>query len=206
MRVVTGIMDRITELLSQDGFRQPSRGIYVRNLDETWRAWLAVDPGSHLLIPTVGIFSEELLNIRTRALKKLGIRWTKRKDGPPLIKINLHQLLDDDAERFRASWSYTAKELQPSVADDVVYCFQKKGYPYIERQTNYAAVFDAIMEGGRGTPALPVYLPMILIKLNRLDLLSRLTVAQRTTAVCEDMSINYEMYVNALLELEGTTE
>jgi hypothetical protein len=132
MKALAEIMSRISESLSDDGFRQPSRGIYVKTWDESWRGWLAVDPGSHLLIPTVGVFSDELLNMRVYALKNLGVRWTKRKDGPPLIKINLHQLMGDDAEdRSKISWFYTGKELQRSVADDVVYCFRKKGYPYV---------------------------------------------------------------------------
>jgi hypothetical protein len=204
MKTLAEIMSRISELLSHDGFRQPSQGIYVKTWDDAWRGWLAVDPGSHLLIPTVGVFSDEILTMRVNALKKLGVRWTKRSDGPPLIKINLHQLVGGDAEdRSKISWFYTGKELQRGVADDVVYCFRKKGYPYIEAHTNYAAILDAVMKDGRGTPALSLFLPMVLIKLRRLDYLSKLVDAQRATPVCEDMSISYEQYVNALRELEG---
>jgi hypothetical protein len=196
-------MDRIAELLAQDGFNQPTHGIYVKSWDETWRGWLGVDPGSHLLIPTVGIFSDELLDMRVRALKKLGVRWRKRKDGPPLININLHQLVQGDAEdRSRISWLYTGTELQRGVADDIVYFFRKRGYPYIEAHASYEAVLGTIMKEGRATPAMPMYLPMILIKLKQLDYLSKFVAANGARVVSPDMSVSYEQYVDALLELE----
>jgi hypothetical protein len=140
--------------------------------------------------------------MRVRVLKKLGVRWKKRKDGPPLIKENLHQLIDDE-DRSRISWFYTGKELQPHVADDVVYLLRKNAYPYIEAHSNLGAILDAVMNKGRATPALPLYLPMILLKLERFDYLSTLINTQKEIAVCQDMSISYRQYINAILEIAG---
>jgi len=203
MRSPTDIMNRIAELLLQDGFCEPTHGIYVKIWDKTWRGWLAVDPGSHLLIPTVGVFSDELLNMRGCALKKLGVSEKKRRDGPPLIQLNLQQLIEgDDNFMSQISWSYTGKALKQSVADDLVYCFRKKAYPYIDAHVSYAAVLDAVKKG-RGSLSIQFYLPMILIKLGLIDDLSKLVDAHWARIVSADMSVNYGQYVNALLELNG---
>src|SRR5262249_39263383 len=180
-----------------------SHGIYVKTWDKTWRGWLAVDPGSHLLIPRVGIFSDELLNMRAAALKKLGGSMKRRGDGPPLILINLQQLVEGDDDCVpRMSWRYTGVPLKLNVADDVVYCFRKKAYPYINEHTSYAAILDAVKKG-RGSPSVQFYLPMILIKLEFFDELSKLVDAHGNRIVSSDMSVNYGKYLRKLLELYG---
>jgi hypothetical protein len=197
------ISERIAVLLAQDGFKQPTRGIFVRPWDECWRGWLTVDRGSHMLLPKVGVFSEELLDVRACALGRIGEVWKKRKDGPPLIMMNLQQLAEGDPDcSQRMTWRYTGEELKPSVSDDVVYCFRKVAYPCIEGHLSYEAVLGAVMKG-RASPALQHFLPIILIKLGRFDDLS--TYLEGWTAKHRDrgtMASDYERYVNALLEMD----
>ena len=85
MSIAKQISDRIAVLLGQDGFKQPTRGIFVRPWNECWRGWLTVDRDSHMLIPNVGVFCEELLDIRAGAMSRIGGDWKRRRDGPPLI-------------------------------------------------------------------------------------------------------------------------
>jgi hypothetical protein len=196
-------MERIAVLLAQDGFKQPSRGIFVRPWDECWRGWLVVDPGSHMLIPKVGVFSEELLDARACALRRVGEVWKKRKDGPPLIMMNLQQLAESDPDcAKRMTWRYTGEKLKPSVADDVVYCFRKKAYPYIEAHLSYEAILDAAMKG-RASPALQHFVPIILIELGRFDDLSTYLEGWKTRhRDYGTMASDYERYVHALLEMD----
>lgn len=197
------ISERIAVLLAQDGFKQPSRGIFVRPWDGCWRGWLVVDRGSHMLLPKVGVFSEKLLDVRACALRRIGEVWKKRKDGPPLIMTNLQQLAESDHDCLqRMTWRYTGEALKPSVADDVVYCFRKVAYPYIEAHLSYEAILGAVMKGG-ASPALQHYVPIILIELGRFDDLS--TYLEGWKAKHRDhemMARDYERYVHALLEMD----
>jgi hypothetical protein len=200
MKVERAIMSRVAELLEQDGFRQPTRDIFVKDWNENWRGWLAVDAGSHLLGPRVGIFSEELENIHASTLRKTGGVWKKRKDGPPLIMINLQQLAENDPDcSQRMTWRYTGEELKQSVAEDVVYCFRKKAYPYIDAHVTYQSILDAAM-AGRASPAFQHFLPIILIKLRRFDDLMTYVAGRKSHLRDNEEVTNFQRYVDALLE------
>lgn len=203
MGASTEIRKRISEELGRDGFSQPGRGIYVKPWDEIWRGWLTIDISTRLLGAVVGIFSKELVDMRARALQRLGSSHV-RQPGPPLIMINLRQLSEcDPATKSRISWTYTGKPLGLSVADDVVHCFRQNGYPYIDAHTSYAAVWDTVRSEGRISPAFPVYLPALLIRLGELELLPKLVESHKDRPVSSDISVNYAQYVRALLEQEG---
>ncbi|WP_316226446.1 hypothetical protein [Bradyrhizobium sp. SZCCHNS3052] len=197
-------LKRIFELLSEDGFRQPSRGIYVKPWIDAWRGWVGIDSGRYSLGPVVGLFNDEFLKASSEALKRLGAPWQHGENGPPLIMINLQQLAEQDAEgTARISWTFSGKALQPSVAEDIVYCIRTFGYPYIQAHTNIEALWRAAVDERRASPAFIMYLPILLIKLGQLDSLRQFVADHRERPVTADLSVNYEQYVGAILELHG---
>ncbi|MGJ4968825.1 MULTISPECIES: hypothetical protein [unclassified Bradyrhizobium] len=201
------ISKRIFELLSEDGFWQPSRGIYVKPWIDAWRGWISIDSGRYNLGPVVGLFNDELLKASSKALKRLGAPWRYGKNGPPLIMINLQQLAEQDSEsRTRISWTYSGEPLQVSVADDIVCCIRTCGYPYIQRHTSIEAVLRAAVDERRASPAFIMYLPILLIKLGQLDTLRQVVAIQRERPVSADLSVSYEQYVDALLELRDGSQ
>ncbi|GLH78263.1 hypothetical protein SSBR45G_31720 [Bradyrhizobium sp. SSBR45G] len=196
------ISKRISESLSEDGFRQPSRGIHVKSWSDAWRGWIGIDSGRYSLGPVVGLFNDEFLKTSSEALKRLGAPWRYGKSGPPLIMINLQQLAEQDADsRERISWTYRGEALEPSVADDIVHCIRTCGYPYIQAHTNIEALWHAAVEEKRASHAFIMYLPILLIRLGRLDALRQVVDVHRERPVSADLSISYKHYVDALLSL-----
>ncbi|MGJ4928759.1 hypothetical protein ACQR1I_06355 [Bradyrhizobium sp. HKCCYLS2038] len=198
------IFKRISEALAEDGFKQPSRRIYVKPWSGVWRGWITIDSGRYSLGPVVGLFNDELLKTSSQALKRLGAPWQTGKNGPPLIMINLQQLAEQDADsQARMSWTYSGKPLQPSVADDIVHCIRTCGYPFIQANTDIEAVWRTAVEERRASPAFIMYLPIFLIRLGQLDSLRKYVAAHRERPISADPSVNYAQYVDALLELHG---
>ncbi|MGJ4887584.1 hypothetical protein ACQR1Y_05305 [Bradyrhizobium sp. HKCCYLRH3099] len=198
------ISKRIFELLSEDGFRQPSRGIYVKPWTNAWRGWIGVDSGRYSLGPVVGVFNDEFLKASSDALKMSGAPWRYGKNGPPLIMINLQQLAEQDADnRARISWTYRGKALEPNVADDIVHCIRTCGYPYIQAHTSIEALWRAAVDERRASPAFVMYVPIFLIKLGQLDTLRQYVAANRERPVSADLSVSYPQYVDAMLKIHG---
>lgn len=197
------ILARISELLLEDGFAETGPRIYVKPWGQSWSGWLAVDPGRFTLGPVVGVFNEDFLDAQSRALKKLGGPSGRSSNGPPFIMINLQQLAERDPDsRSRITWRFTGEELQPSVADDVVYCFRKSAYPYIDAHTSLEALWTAVADEGRASAGFFLHLPLLLIKLGRRDELRQLIAKYETRPIAVDREPTYGQYVRTLLELE----
>jgi hypothetical protein len=203
MKPERAIMKRVAELLEQDGFRQPTRDIFVKDWNENWRGWLAVDAGSYILGPRVGVFSEEVLDLHASAVRSSGGDWKKSKDGPPLIMRNLQQLAENDPDcSQRMTWRYTGEELKLSVAEDVVYCFRKKAYPYVDAHLTYQSIVDAAMAGA-ASPAFQHFVPIILIKLGRFDDLTRFVEGWMSHLPNDEEVTKFQRYIAALRDKDS---
>jgi len=200
------IRDRLNELLEPDGFRQPIPGLFVQNLDSEWRAWIGVSGNPFLLCPHVGVYNEDVRRIAIAAREKLNRRRSNRLDaGPPLIIVPIERLIGDDADCLkRVSWNYTEDKppieqiLKTSVADDLVYCFRKKAYPFFAAHMSFESIFEAA-RAGMSSFAFEHYVPIILVKLGRLADVGRY-VAEQVKRHPQSAQ-RYENYASTILEI-----
>jgi hypothetical protein len=200
------IRDRLNELLEPDGFRQPIPGLFVQNLDSDWRAWFGVSGNPFLLCPHVGVYNEDVRRIAIAARQKTGQGNSHQIDaGPPLIIVPIERLIGDDADCLeRISWNYTEDKppieriLKTSVADDLVYCFRKKAYPFFAAHMSIESIFDAA-RAGMSSFAMEFYIPIILVKLGRSADVGR--YVQEQIKRHPQSAQRYENYANAILEI-----
>jgi hypothetical protein len=209
--VPDAVLDRLDNLLSADGFRQTLRGVYVRNLDKDWRAWIAVSGLPNLLLPNIGIYNEDVATIGRTAFAKVGRPNGNPPDtGPPLIMVGIERVIGDDADCAQhMSWSHqnkknaTLEQLGTDAADDLYYCLKKKGYPFFaDRMT-----FESILAAGHNataSPAFPHYFPVVLVKLGRRDDVPRYVQDYLRRIPYPELQQNYKGYVDALMEVMGT--
>src|SRR3974390_2836493 len=209
-QVPIDILTRLNHMLTADGFRQPIEGLFVRNLDAVWRAWIGVTGCSVALIPVVGVFSEELLQIARAARAKLGRPSTHPPDaGPPLIMAHLEQIIGNDTScQAHMSWHYavqdhhiddpsTIPELKTEAADDLVYCLRKKAYPFFAAHMTYQSIWDAMRNReAMPSPAIRNYFPIILMKLGRRADVPRFVEEQVKQISNERVAADYKEYVN----------
>lgn len=207
------ILARLNQLLGADGFRQPIPGLFVRNLDEVWRAWIGLTGCSIALIPVVGVFSEELLQIARAARAELGRPSQHPPDtGPPLIMAHLDQIMGNDPTcRNHMSWHFEAEEshiadpssvpeLKPEAADDLVFCLRKKAYPFFAAHMTYASVWEAMRtREAMPSPAIRNYLPIILMKLGRRADIPRYVEEEVKRIPNKNVATDYKTYVDALM-------
>lgn len=207
------ILARLNQMLGADGFRQPVPGLFVRNLDEIWRAWIGVTGSPISLIPGIGVFSEELLQIARAARAELGRPSVQPPDtGPPLIITNLEQIIGNDPTcRNYMSWHFEVEdghiadpssvpELKTGAADDLVFCLRKKAYPFFAAHMTYESVWDAMRaREAMPSPAIRNYLPIILMKLGRRADIPRYVEEEVNRIQNKKIATDYKKYVDALM-------
>jgi hypothetical protein len=207
------ILDQLDALLSRDGFKQSIAGLFVKKLDDDWRAWIGVTGFPVSLFPVVGVYNQDLLNIAGAAREKIGSPSLQPSDtGPPLIMANLEQVIGDDPDcKARLSWNFEVQdhhiadpssvpELKAEVADDLVYCLRKKAYPFFSNHMTFQSIWDAIRErDAMPSPALRNYFPIILMKLGRRDDVPRFVQEQIRQISNERVAADFRNYVDALL-------
>ena len=131
MEILAAMLDAIASNLADDGYARPSRNVFVKPTIDPWRAWIGVTGSNYTLDPVVGVFNEELIDIRVRAFEMMGKKLERRRDGPPLILTPLERI---SAECFRCSedapWHFNEKLLQQGVADNLTSCLRKFAFPF----------------------------------------------------------------------------
>lgn len=209
------VMVQLAGLLGDDGFWQPIPSLFVKKLDASWRATVAVPGYSFALLPVVGIYSEEILQIARAARSKIGRSSQQKPDtGPPLIMANLEQIIGDDPEcRKHMSWDFeatdsqiadptTISELKPQAADDLVFCLRKKAYPFFAAHMTYRSIWDAIRtREAMPSPAIRNYFPIILMKLGQRSDVPKFVEDQVRQISNRRIAANYKEYVDALLDI-----
>jgi hypothetical protein len=206
VEVPQDIRDRLNELLEPDGFRQSIPGLFVQHLDPDWRAWIGVSGNPFLLCPHVGVYNEDVRRIAIAAWEKTGQSHSDRLDaGPPLIIVPIERLIGDDADCLKhVSWNYEEDKLpverilKTSVADDLVYCFRKKAYPFFAAHMSFESIFDAA-RAGMSSFAMENYVPVLLVKLGRSADVGR--YVQEQSKHHPQSTQRYENYANAILEI-----
>lgn len=212
-KVPRPILDRLAALLRQDGFKPAFPGLYVRNLDLEWRAWIGVSGFPYMLFPKVGVYNQKLKDIVNAAWLKIGFPSQQPPDsGPPLIMTDIERLIGNDPDcKARESWDIDLDaldlqnlqeypELMPSVADDLVYCLRKKAYPFFADHMTFQSIWDAACQR-MGSPALANYFPLLLIKLGRRNDVMKY-VEERLRNVQDQKYVkDYRAYVEELLKL-----
>jgi len=196
------IWDALACELAKDGYAQPGfPGIFVKPITGSWRAWISVGGRSVELTPLIGVFDEELFDIRMRALETLGRTFPRRQDGPPLIMPTLERLAANcPACSTDAPWRFSGEILKTSVADDLVACLRKHAYPFLQAHASLPAVFDA-WKNKMGGYSMPFYVPIVLIKLARLDALTTYVDSRLRRIPDEGHALEYRQYVNTILRM-----
>ncbi|HLY06562.1 MAG TPA: hypothetical protein VKR31_12525 [Rhizomicrobium sp.] len=162
------VVNAIGARLADDGFTSPAdNAIFIKPIHGPWQAWIAIAGKFCWLEPAVGIMNEELKEIYYQANTNMGKTPERHPDTPPLLRIELERLAAHcPACSTEAPWRYQGKTLTPDVADDVVWCLRKYGYPFFEK---YASL-QALVEGWKErltSFAFPLFAPIVLIKLGR---------------------------------------
>ena len=99
----------------------------------------------------------------------MGKKVDRRQDGPPLIMTTLEQLAADCAAcSEKAPWHFDENLLKADVAGDLVGCLRRYAFPFFQTHVSLQSMMDA-WKDGMGSYALPNYVPIIFIKLGRLD-------------------------------------
>lgn len=201
------ILDRLSDLLSGDGFRQTLPGLFVKYLDEEWRAWIGIDGNPYQLMPTVGVYSEEVRKIAASARAKLGRPPQPVDVGPPLIIQNFETVMSGDPECVkRNSWTYSpgsdglGVRLNPGTADDLAYCLKAMAYPFFRTYASYQGIFDAALKD-MASYAFSNYFPVVLVKLGRRDYATSYMDAQVRGAKTDELAQRYRQYADALMEV-----
>jgi hypothetical protein len=200
------VRNRLNELFVPDGFRQSIPGLFVRNQDENWRAWIGVSGNLVALFPHVGVYSAEAREIAVAARRKIGKHDSQPPDsGPPLLFVHIERLIGDDANCLkRMTWEcpedtpLEESMLKPQAADDLVYCLRKKAYPFFASHMSYESVLEAAQDR-MASFAFVNYVPIILIKLGRRDEVPGFV--QRQAQRSPQLAENYKKYVDAILEI-----
>jgi len=200
------VLDRLAELLESDGFRQSIPGLFVRNQDANWRAWIGVSGNLLTLFPHVGVYSVEAREIAVAAREKIGLSDSQPPDsGPPLLFVHIERLIGDDPDCLeRMAWEYRKgaplleSMLKPQAADDLAYCLRKKAYPFFESHMSYESVAEAAKDK-MASFAFVNYVPIILIKLGRRDEVPGFVErqAKRSPRLAE----TYRKYTDAVMEI-----
>jgi hypothetical protein len=207
------ILDRLDALLRENGFRQSIPGLFVKNLDTDWRAWVGVTGYPFALLPTVGVYNENLLEISRTARATLGRPSRKKPDtGPPLIMANLERIIGDDPDCLkRISWDFAIEdhhlanpdsvpELKIGVVDDLVYCLRQKAYPFFSAHMTFQSIWDAANDRMQ-SPAFPNYFPIILMKLGRRSDVPRYLDERLRQIRNAEVAQEYREYVDELLKV-----
>jgi hypothetical protein len=210
MSIGDDIINRVAVQIAGDGFQSLRPGLFLKVFDGGWRGWLTIDQSDYQLGPVVGVLNEGLKPIFQEARKQAGLEPASDQSGPPLIMINFNVMAKAVPDCLpRISWDYkgTGKDLgeplKPEVADDLVYCLRKVGYPYIESLLSYDAVLDEIVRG-HTSPGITYYLPIILLLRNRPDCLDEYTRSEQRHMrangghMGEELARNFGDYVEAL--------
>ncbi len=212
-KVPQHILDRIGALLGEEGFKQSRPALFVKNLDTDWRAWLAIPGYPFALLPVIGIYDETLVQTAHEAWANLGRPSRQPPDsGPPLIMASLERIIGDDSDcKGRITWDFEVQDrhisdptlipaLTPAVADDLVYCLRKKAYPFFSDHMSFQSIWDAARHG-MGSPALPNYFPLILMKVGRRSDVMRYVDERLRDVKDEKFAADYRAYVQELLKL-----
>jgi hypothetical protein len=213
IKVPKAILQRLDQLLGQDGFKQSIPGLFVRNQNSDWRAWIGVTGFPHALYPTVGVYNNELVSIADAARLKLGRPSQQFPDsGPPLIMVTLERIIGNDTDCMkRITWipdlgsdnqsdPSPLADMKSTVADDLVYCIRKKAYPFFAGHMTFQNIWDAGRQG-MGSPALPDYIPLILMKLGRREDVTKYVDQRLKKIPNEKFASDYRAYVDELLKL-----
>jgi hypothetical protein len=212
-QVPPDVLAKLNNALGTDGFRQPIPGLFVKDLDEVWRAWISLAGCSVTLIPSIGVFSEELLQIARAARAKLGRPAGQPPDtGPPLIMANLEQIIGHDpCCQKHMSWHFEVEdrhiakpplvpELKTEAVDDLAFCLRSKAYPFFAAHMTYRSIWDAIRtREAMPSPAIRNYFPIVLIKLGRRADVPRFVDEQVRQIPNERIAMDYKEYVDAIL-------
>jgi hypothetical protein len=213
--VPAGVLDRLGELLQSDGFKRSSTAIFIRDIGDGWRAWIAISGFSFTLMAAVGVYNETIIGIARKAMAIVGPPSQQKPDtGPPLIMADLDRLIGDDPYCLKhLSWSpelpdppvsdpASVPDLKPAVADDLVYCLRKKAYPFFDAHRTFQNVADAMRYGKFApSPACINYFPLILIELGRRAEIPRFLKEQIEQMQNEEVANRFKRYVETLLEL-----
>ncbi len=149
----------------------------------------------------VGVFSEELIDIRIRAFELMGRKLDRRQDGPPLIMTTLEQLAADCAAcSERAPWHFNESLLTVDVAGDLVGCLRRYAFPFFQTHVSLQSMMDA-WKDGMGGYALPSYVPIIFVKLGRLDDLATYVELRVQKSPDESHANEYREYVQVLIKM-----
>jgi hypothetical protein len=203
------VLNRLARSLAEDGFGQALPGLFVKHLDDEWRAWIGVDGNPDMLLPKVGVYSEVVRKIGQAAFAKLGRPPHPVDVGPPLILVNIEEIMADDPDCVNHdTWDFTQGsnglgiKLKPEVADDLAYCIKKKAYPFFETYASYQGIFDAALKG-MASFAFKYYFPIVLMKLGRHDYATSYIDAQVKGAKTPNLAQRYRQYGDALLEMNS---
>jgi hypothetical protein len=201
-------LERVAELLAEDGFSQSLPGLYYKAWKGEWTAWIGVPGTPYSLQPRVGIYSEDLVRIHKQAQLSLGDAEKEEPGvGPPLIMVTLERLIERDPDcTARISWHYhgnaqtTGPELKTEVADDLVYCLRKKAYPFMDAHLSLEAVVDAA-RAGMPSPALHFYVPIILLKMGRRGDVPKYVESWSRGQPDKTVVASFERYVTAVEDI-----